>query len=396
MDPNPFTAVSGLSPKAFGGRSEEEKTFAESFNRARAGRCEHLVVLGDWGIGKTTLLRQFKLTAQTQKSRAAFIPIPQSSFENNPNRGITLIVEELLFAFPKKGTRLSRLGAVEVNILGTGGGVTLAEPADKSPQITLTECLLDLWKRERSENPIVVFIDDIQNFGGISEAVDTLRLVLQRDEIQSKTKFLFVITSTPDAWAAFTHKHNPVGRFFRARLPLERLNEASVREVIARSLHGTGVAFAPGLIPKIYEYCQGHPYELQVLCNALYDQQIGVHVSMAAWEPARIRALRELGFSHFESRITSASEQELKVLWAIANLSGDALSLADIRGAIPKFLSKYLDPAVVKKLEGGNLNPVLARLTTKGLLIKPDRGQYKIDDPMFRDYVLEVHSPRNE
>lgn len=67
MPGNPFTARSGVDPRVFVGREEELRFFQdERLARAMEGRCNHYVVTGTWGIGKTVLLRQMKLVAQTE------------------------------------------------------------------------------------------------------------------------------------------------------------------------------------------------------------------------------------------------------------------------------------------------------------------------------------------
>jgi hypothetical protein len=236
----------------------------------------------------------------------------------------------------------------------------------------------------------VVLVDDVQNFAAIPEAVDILRLVLQRDEIQEQTRFLFVLSSTPEAWSTFIHKHNPVGRFFRTRLELQRLDEASVHEVIQGSLQGTGVSFSPDLLPMIYRYCQGHPYELQVLCSALYEQQLGGQVTRHEWAAARRDALRELGHSHFSSRFSTASEQEREVLWIVARIGGD--SLAGIKKSITRLMKAETSTSEIARLQT-NINEIVGRLVDKELMQKPARGVYEIEDLMFRDFIVEFHRP---
>jgi hypothetical protein len=300
-------------------------------------------------------------------------------------------VEEVSRAFPTAREKLGRIRGGQVSILGSGVGVDLADTGDVSPQSLLMDCLVATWDALKKQTPcLVVLVDDIQNFGSISAAVDTLRLVLHREEVQERTRFLFVLASTPDAWSGFIHKHHPVGRSFKARLQLERLDIDAAREVITQSLEGTGVTFSDEIIARVFDYSRGHPYELQLLSAMLYDQQSHGEVTVEAWEQARAEALRDLGMSHFDAMYRSASEQEREVLWVMSRVGDD--SLAGVREAVPKLLRGRLDDEAIGKVLG-NLNALLARLVQKGLIRKPDRGRYEIDDLMFRDYVKDVHEP---
>ena len=75
IKPNPFTPQSGWEPKVFGGRNRQLDRFVESVEEAILGRPNHLVILGEWGIGKTSLLKQFKKIAQANGHLAALCPI---------------------------------------------------------------------------------------------------------------------------------------------------------------------------------------------------------------------------------------------------------------------------------------------------------------------------------
>ncbi|MCM8763610.1 MAG: ATP-binding protein [Candidatus Omnitrophica bacterium] len=61
---NPFTPQSGLEPKFFSGRESALGEFLILMEQARDNRAEHFLVLGEWGVGKTSLLKQFKKIAQ--------------------------------------------------------------------------------------------------------------------------------------------------------------------------------------------------------------------------------------------------------------------------------------------------------------------------------------------
>ena len=61
--------------------------------------------------------------------------------------------------------------------------------------------LLELWK-ELDTKLAVVLLDDIQNLIEISNTIDILRAVLSSEDIVKKTRFLFILSSTPAGWAS--------------------------------------------------------------------------------------------------------------------------------------------------------------------------------------------------
>ena len=67
---NPFTPMTGVEPTVFGGRTQELEFFEQRLNRALHSRfCEHFLVLGNWGIGKSTLLKEYKKICQSRHSQ---------------------------------------------------------------------------------------------------------------------------------------------------------------------------------------------------------------------------------------------------------------------------------------------------------------------------------------
>ena len=101
IKPNPFTPQSGWEPRVFGGREEEVSLFKSNLENAISVRPNHLVVLGEWGIGKTSLLKQFKRMAQEQGHPACFCSISRFTAKDSPLDAVYLIAEEMLMSLPK-------------------------------------------------------------------------------------------------------------------------------------------------------------------------------------------------------------------------------------------------------------------------------------------------------
>ena len=201
--------------------------------------------------------------------------------------------EQLILQLPRKlpirYRRLKRYGeylkGMGVTIAGTG--VTLPESNVKlagDPQVSLLDSLINLWDDlKESSKVIIVLLDDVQNYEKISGFLTILKNVLSDEEIVD-TGFLFVLSCTRDGWLQFQKKHHPIGRYFTPRLKLERLNKERTFEILDRTLKGTGVHFDDKIKEKVYEYTKGHPFELQILCSNLYDNQIGGRVTDMVWD----------------------------------------------------------------------------------------------------------------
>jgi hypothetical protein len=379
IKPNPFTPQSGWEPRVFGGRGKQIELFTKVMRDAVAGRPNHMVVLGEWGIGKTSLLKQFKKITQGKGYLGSFCSVGRFTKRDMVQNGISLISEEMIRGFPKIGgvrSFLENLEAVGISIAGFGGQISKKKTA-LQPQTYLAEFLLEMWRQLKTKLAVVL-IDDIQNFSTIPQVLDILRLVLSKDEVIQNTRYLFILSSTPDGWRFFLDKHDPIGRFFRKRESLDCLSRGETLQIMEDILKDTGVSFSQKIKERIYTYTLGHPYELQVLCSNLYESQLQGRVDEAEWEQAFKNALWELGRDYFEALYRKASGREETILLTLAKAKTD-LSITESAKRVG---------AQHKDFPLNNVKHFLYRLETKGLIKRTERKGFKILDPMFREYVL--------
>ena len=369
IKPNPFTPQSGWEPRVFGGREEEIKLFRTGLEDALLVRPNHLVLLGEWGIGKTSLLKQFRRMAQESGYPASFCAISRFTSRDKPLDAVYLIAEEIIMSFPKLKPDSERL----LDIFSRKRSFSQA-------QIQFTKFLLEVWKLLDTKLAVVL-LDDLQNLLPISNTIDILRAILSKDQIIQEARFLFVISSTPSTWAMFIDKHDPVGRFFRKRLNVGNLAKDDVVNTVDKTLEDTGVGFDGSIKEGIWTYTEGHPYEVQLLSSHLYDGQIAGKVNNDVWDNALDNTLKELGKDYFDSLLTKASDRERDLLKILAE-ERRPLSIKDFREMM--IVGRH-----AKKFPIDNIKNFLYRLEEKGVLKRDQRGNFDIPDRMFREFVLK-------
>ncbi len=369
IKPNPFTPQSGWEPKIFGGREEDLSVFRSNLEGSLYSRPSHLVVLGEWGIGKTSILKQFKRIVQEAGYPASFCSISRFTKKDKPLDAIYLIAEEMLMGFPRIGADLEGFLSVFSR-----------KKASLQSQTQFTRFLLNLWEA-LDTRLAVVLLDDLQNILPISTAIDILRAVLSKDEVIHNTRFLFILSSTPAGWSGFIDKHDPVGRFFRKRLNVKNLNKQDVIDTVDRTLEDTCVTFDMDIKEKIFEYTDGHPYEVQLLSSHLYNGQIEGMVTNDVWDNALNNTLKELGRDYFISLLARASDRERDLLKIIAD-ERRPLSISEFRTMM--IVGKF-----AKKFPIANIKNFLYRLEDKGIVKRNTDGSFDVPDRMFREFVLK-------
>ena len=79
---NPFRPGSGILPPLLAGRERETATFEARIARTREGQPQHTALLGEWAIGKTTLLMHWRrLRQQAGDAVVLSMAYPQSADE---------------------------------------------------------------------------------------------------------------------------------------------------------------------------------------------------------------------------------------------------------------------------------------------------------------------------
>ncbi len=382
---NPFTPMTGIEPTFFGGRDEELEFFEQKLNRSIYTRfCEHFLVLGNWGIGKSTLLKEYKKICQSRGNLVTIAPLEPFQTGASLADAARSIVESILRGLPYPVERFKKisdyLNSIGFTILGTGLQLSRDDSKkDISPQAFLHDALLNLWQDMKDKTGVlVVLLDDLDNLLTVPEIVMTLKSTLSMDSLVA-TKILFGIASTADGWLQLTSikKHHPLSRYFLSRVELETLKEDELKDTILKSILRTGVSFSRDVISQVYEYTEGHPFEMQVLCHHLFNNQISRRVDIDIWDKALQTAISDMGSAIFDNWLNQASTEERKVLRIIAEKETPVLS-KDIRFLAEKNKIKITSPNVRKYLQ---------RLVEKKLISKLDRGFYTIPDRMFQVYI---------
>lgn len=383
---NPFCPKTGVEPKVFGGRFKELRFFENKLKEAEESVCDHFLVLGDWGIGKTMLLREFKMLAQKRGYIASIVSLDEFGQDSTVLDGIEFIIQGILRDLPFTTSKLEALSKqlTSLGLTVMTFGFQYSRDISKlklQPQVLLYDTLLSLWEdvKKNKGRLLVVMLDDTHYFEPISGILTTIKQVLSNPTVVKKTKILFVISCLPEKWNEFISlkKHHPVGRYFFSKVNLPPLSKEELVYTVEKTLEGTGIIFSPEVVENVYLYTQGHPFEMQVLCRNLYESQIAGKVDLAVWEKALQNTLVDIGTAIFDHWFNEASKGEAEVL-KVFSFQETPLTKKEVNQLLSEGGSR---------ISSGNIGKYLQRLVSKKLLSKVERGKYEVSDRMFRAYI---------
>jgi hypothetical protein len=378
---NPFTARSGVDPKVFIGRQDELGFFInDAVGKLSQGRCSHYIVTGSWGVGKTILLKQMKLHAQELGYWALHFPLREFSATENPGDFAQHLLEMAASELPilpkQKREKITGLGGT---ILGCGLQFSFSDHTahqKKDPHVFLRDGIIEIYEHSmfNKANGLVLLLDDVHNLPIETLFFTLLRNVLIDPRIADKLKLLVVLSSIDKAWNQFQDRDHPISRLFIPRRRIGKLSQHEVFSLIEKSTDGTGVFFDDEVSKSVYDYTKGHVFEVQAMCESLFDRQIKGRVTMDSWEASLQHTLLSLADVEFSMMIKRASSQEIDVLALLAKNSRE-MSPSEIK----KILPRLSNPGVV-----------LSRLVEKEIVESPRRGVYVIPDRLFAEYVIQM------
>jgi len=340
--------------------------------------------LGDWGIGKSTLLAEYKRMCQTRGQIACVVPLSPILEGTSLLEAVCGIVEGILRDLPFTLDRFAKLkklfASFGISVLGTGVQLSRDTSESKlSPQAFLHDTLVSLWQDlQDTTDMLTILLDDLEYLLPVSEIIVTVMQTLKMTRVK-ESRVLFGLATTPGKWRELSslEKHHPLSRFFISRVELVPLTQDEVTRTVHETLGTTGVSFSPDIMSLVYDYTGGHPFEMQVLCHNLFKNHLSGRVTSVAWDKALQGTINDLGTAIFEHWFQQASAEEAKILHILAEQTSPLTvktvhDLAKCRGGISSL---------------GNVPKYLQRLAAKGLANRKSRGEYFIPDRMFRAYV---------
>jgi hypothetical protein len=342
-----------------------------------AGRTSSFAILGDWGIGKSSLLLKF--AAVCSEPAFAILPVPFSA--SSDIHDYMRLAESLLdkfgdalLALPNLQARLrAELRNWKLKRLNFGA-IGLERQSSRlflsTGSSLLRYTLKEAWDhffRPAQLNGAIFFVDDLQNITGIGKSELALTI---RDQFQSLgvegMNYSICFSAKSDYFAETKALAEPAVRFY-TKVYLEPFTVAETTEY-THSVFATSPDTTPIIAAWLHEKTLGHPYFLAFVCKHLSaaENQIQPRQLEAIW-PA---IFDQLGREKFRSDISQLSAQDRALVREFASLGESEIPAHHLTGKIHR---QYL-----------------ARLLEKGLLVRTGRGRYKLYHPLFREFLRQT------
>jgi hypothetical protein len=370
--PNPFKPGLPADPEFFGGRDSHLKAFSEYLSYAVSGNPSHMAVMGEAGIGKSSLLRKYDEIARGKECISV-----RRDIDATVNSIPTLIVfllealqtdgaSNLPKSFRAKAKVKGFFTSYKVGLDAFGFGGTLER--QQTSQIGLQDAfykeLIHIWKSIKENVPAVVFLlDEAERIGSIEGGWSFLRSVFTRTAEQGG-QYMLVISGKLGLVAGIRETFSSIERFMTP-VDLKRMVLDEVREVLEKPLSTYKRQITPEAVQQVFNMSDGHPYVVQVFGFYLFDNG-STKIDDTTIQKVLPRVITRLSGQLFKDRYEKASEAERRVLIRIAEIG---------------------KPVSPKDVPENDAAQSLKRLVEKDCLRKIKRGKYVMFNPLFAEYV---------
>ena len=362
-------------PDEFVGRKPQVEAFEQLLVQGLlTGRTPSFAVLGDWGVGKSSLL--LKYSAISSGPDYAMLPVFFSvSTELSDYRHFA---EGLLDTFTRalessdslttrfrnelQKWKLKRLSVGAVSLDRQGPEFYLSS----GPAI-LKHALHDAWKQfilPAQFKGVIFFLDDLHNLAYPSPQGIALAL---RDQFQefaiNGVNYSLCFSARSDYFSNIRSFAEPAVRFYE-KVYLSSFTPEETCEYTA-SVFGDS-ARTQHLSRWLYEKALGHPYFLAFVSRQLLALARGSISEPELFWPTIFRRLER---EKFLSDLAQVTEKEVQLLREIAKSGNEQISPGELSGPYDR---KYF-----------------SRLTEKALLVRVGRGRYKLYHPLFRLFLRQ-------
>lgn len=388
MDPrdNPYTPNAGARPPALVGREDELAAFDVLLARLTRGSTDQSVIItGLRGVGKTVLLGEFRIRAETQGWVAV-----EAEITRRPDFGLRmaeLTRRALLQLAPKARWKDRARRAASVlksftitvssnGALTAGLDVEAAEGAADSGEIVqdLADLIVALGEVAKESRRGVVFLfDEIQHLSRVD--FEALIAALHKT-VQRALPVTFAGAGLPQMPRLAGEAKSYSERLFRFP-SIDRLPREQAVRALVQPASDLGVAFTVEAADEIVAYTEGYPYFIQEYGRIVWDEAEDAPISAADVANVRPLVAAKLDGSFFRVRAERTTPLELRYLRAMAELGQDPQKAGDV--------------AAVLRRGAAQVGPTRARLIEKGLLYTPGYGLAAFTVPQFDKYLLRTY-----
>ncbi|MDM8566946.1 AAA family ATPase [Candidatus Halobeggiatoa sp. HSG11] len=402
---NPFDPKNPADKTNFAGRENELEEIKKSFELTFNGKANHLLLKGERGIGKTSILKHIQDEYENQQALIVFSRL--GHFES-----MTELVKDIIANFydtvEKKASEntLQKVTAfLSKTIKGVEiGGIGVSFRSENNIEETIApnfaKVLMKFWDEIRDDfKSLVIIIDETDRLGIYPEFAVNFSLQMRSiiEEVDPQIKI--IMSAIPEVVEEIQIAHESLIRTLNL-IDVSRFTEKSVINVLEKGLDSSSdfsdkKEYDEEFAHLLVKQSDGIPYYVQAICCYAFDfdsdnilTEEDFRESLFGHDNIKgvIELLSVYPFDNMIKNAKSASSRSLEILQFIAEKGGTA-TLDELDESLPK------DPNKDDEQHRGSMTTIISRLRAVGFIQPPElsgQGVYTFSTNLARIWVDKV------
>ncbi len=359
-----FVPSFGNRPQNLVGREDIISKFNDSLNSVPGSRERAMLLLGQRGTGKTVLLLEF---AEIAKKKGIITASPTIVSNEMTDR----IIEKLLLSANSViGKKKKKVSGGSVSVLGFGAGLQLQDDSknDKSFAQKLSEICNEANEKK---HPVLILVDETQaNNNELKKLI-----VAYQELVGSGVDVYIVLAGLPETISSVLNDHVLTFLNRATKIELPPLKKNDISAYYRNAFDKLKIEISEEDIENAALETSGSPYLMQLIGHYItVNADEDCRISKERIEKAIDSAKEDYKNDICRTAIASLSEKDYEFLVAMSEDEGDS-SINDIATRLGKN-SSYAQ--TYKR-----------RLTHSGIIVKSERGRYRIAVPQLKEYLKE-------
>ena len=393
---NPFTNLPLENPNIFAGREQEIFYMVNSLYQTKYGKPKHVFVTGERGIGKSSYVKQIELIAGGDTTLIDKVGIDKGDVEFNYLIGKHICLESntldeivdsiaqnlrnklnMITDFKDKSFNVDlefNLGIIKTTLKGE------SESEHISPDII--NKFSDLLKKisdkiSYSHSGILLIIDELDrvvdkiNFGSFFKAL-TEKLV---DD--GATNISIILVGINGSMTTMEKQHASVRRIFH-EIEIPLLEDEERKNIVTSALDEVRTSVDIDVLEQVSKVSDGFPAPIHIVGESMFDADIDSHIDMNDYEAGLSNVVKYIKKAELDDKLKSSGWGKTpQILKIMATYHKDEVPTSYINEQLgvdhPKFYSSNI-----------------SSLLKSELIVKVDRGLYKIKDQLLKIYIKNV------
>jgi Cdc6-like AAA superfamily ATPase len=366
---NPFTTA--VMPPRFAGRQNEKHSFSMGLKSLAQGNPRNLAFVGDYGTGKTVLLKEFSNMAKD----VFFITFPCYQFENYAqffNFLMDTINRKIRESKSDKILNLFKNDIKSFSIPVVGGGIEFKEG---DPAFDPMNRIIDMFESvyKAVDQPTILFFDDFQYYLktiGQSEVIKQAFTVLTQE---LEYDIMLTVCGDLTTFEGVREPHEPIARFFEP-IRIDPLSRDEINDAINTPLELYGYRFTDEAIDRIHELSQGRAYYVQLCAYYGLNKAHNRQITPEDVSTGLRSVLKRLAIERFDNVYNGVSPDQQTVLQVMSCMDGPLLHKDIINGSESYDITESSAKMSISRLHGSD---ILVKVGNK----------YQIREKLFEEYV---------